>query len=62
MRRFRYTGPGAVRLNGRHHREDRGGPRARLGRGPHVVVRGAPGAAALREVIVLERSARLEVR
>jgi hypothetical protein len=62
MRRFRYKGPGAVRLNARHRRERRRGLRARLTRRPHVVVHGAPGATACREVIVLERDACLEVR
>jgi hypothetical protein len=62
MRRFRYVGPGAVRLNGRHLREDGRGVCARFCRRPHVIVRGAPAAALRREVIVLERSARLEVR
>jgi hypothetical protein len=61
-RRFRYRGPGAVRLNGRHRREHRSGARARFARGPHVVLRAAPGTASRSEVIVLERGARLEVR
>jgi hypothetical protein len=62
MRRFRYVGPGAVRLNGRHCREDGRGVCARLRRRPHVIVRGESGAALRREVIVLERAVRLEVR
>jgi hypothetical protein len=65
MRRFRYKGPGAVRLNACHLREGRGGVRSRFARRPHVIVRGAPaalGAGTCREVIVLERDARLEVR
>lgn len=62
LRRFRFTGPGAVRVNARHRREDRGGLRARLGRAPHVIVHAAPAARTRAEVICLERDARLEVR
>jgi hypothetical protein len=62
LRRFRFTGPGAVRVNARHRREDRNRLRSRLGRAPHVIVRAAPGAPARAEVIVLERDTRLEVR
>jgi hypothetical protein len=62
LRRFRFIGPGAVRVNARHRREDRNGVRARLGRAPHVIVHAAPDAGARAEVIVLERDARMEVR
>jgi hypothetical protein len=62
LRRFRFAGPGAVRVNARHRREDRNGLRARLGRAPHVIVHAAPGARARAEVICLEHDARLEVR
>lgn len=62
LRRFRYSGPGAVRVNVGHRRESRSRLRAMLGRGPDVSVRAAPSAGTRAEVIVLERDARLEVR
>jgi hypothetical protein len=62
LRRFRYSGPGAVRVNAGHRRERRGRLRSTLGRGPDVVVHAAASDNARAEVIVLERDARLEVR
>jgi hypothetical protein len=62
LRRFRYRGPGAVRLNVCHRREDRGVVRAKLARRAHVIVRDSRDAGSRREVIVLGRGARLEVR
>jgi hypothetical protein len=62
MRRFRYTGPGAVRLKGRCAREGSSGALARFGRGAHVFVRPSRAAELRSEVIVLERETRLEVR
>ncbi|HXM86854.1 MAG TPA: hypothetical protein VN889_04385 [Solirubrobacteraceae bacterium] len=62
LRRFRYSGPGAVRVNAGHRRERRGRLRSTLGRGPDVVVHAAASDGARAAVIVLERDARLEVR
>jgi hypothetical protein len=62
LRRFRYRGPGAVRVSGPHRSFACGSVRARLGLGPHVVLRSGPSARTDDEVLVLERGARLHVR
>ena len=62
LRRFRYSGPGAVRVSGRHRSFAGAGVRARIGLGPHVVLCSGPGGRTDDEVLVLERGARLRVR
>jgi hypothetical protein len=64
MRRFRYTGPGALLVTSAHERKVTTGALARLGVGAHVTVLQRPGLPRpLRgQVILLRRGARLRVR
>jgi hypothetical protein len=69
VRRFRYTGPGAVRLGAAHERYDGGRVLVALRASAHVIVSGAVRsggegtvAASSDEVVVLERGARCATR
>ncbi len=64
LRRFRYRGPGVLRIAVAHERPAAGGVAAKLGLRGHVTVRGCPEGPLqpTRQVIVLERATRLSVR
>ena len=62
LRRFRYRGPGAMRLSGGHRSLAGGRVRARIGLGPHVIVCAAADSRTGDSILVLERGARLHVR
>jgi hypothetical protein len=66
VRRFRYTGPGAVRIALTHELRTARGPLAGVGLRAHVSVRAARGTAPVRGVgaalVVLDRGTRLRAR